>query len=142
MFTLEDHFDQFWAEFPKKVKKPYAKRCFLAAIAKTDIATMLAAIGKHKRSRQWLEGFIPNPATWLNNEEWNDELEEPKPFVAIGRTGIAFRGPVANEAAVAEGLETRRRRAEMHGMGMTDEAIEAVFEAEYEDRRRLALEGQ
>lgn len=46
------------------------------------VARMRAAIAAQRRSRQWLdEGgrFVPNPATWLNQERWDDEPETGGP---------------------------------------------------------------
>ena len=42
---------------------------------------MIRAIEAQKKSRQWKEGYIPNPQTWLNQKRWLDEMdEEPLPF--------------------------------------------------------------
>ena len=76
-------FDRFWSAYPKKVAKDTAKKAF--AKHKPDEAmtgVMLAALEKHKRTDQWTRDggqFIPNPATWLNQKRWEDEL--PKPFI-------------------------------------------------------------
>ena len=51
---------------------------------------MLAAIEKQKASAQWQENggqFIPYPATWLNQNRWEDEL--PKPTAGNGKTVVA-----------------------------------------------------
>ena len=40
---------------------------------------MMDAISAQKRSRQWTENngqYIPNPATWLNQRRWEDELPQ------------------------------------------------------------------
>ena len=40
---------------------------------------MMDAISAQKRSRQWTEKngqYIPNPATWLNQRRWEDELPQ------------------------------------------------------------------
>lgn len=131
MFTLEDQFEQFWAAWPRKVKKPYAKSCFMRAMKKTTIAVLLADIEKRKQSRQWRDGFIENPSTYLNNEQWNDVIEEPNRNKVAGKV---FTAPASG--AVQQAIETRRRRAEMSAAGMSDDEIEAVFEAEYEARKR------
>lgn len=48
---------------------------------------------------------------------------------------VPTKSPSAKPDAVQEAMETRRRRSEMQAQGMTDEAIEAVFEREYQERR-------
>ena len=71
-------FDLFWAEYPNKAVKPKAKAAFDKAIKRTTIDTMLDAISAQKQSRQWLEGFIPHPSTWLNGDRWADEVQTLK----------------------------------------------------------------
>jgi hypothetical protein len=68
-------FDTFWEAYGKKVKKPDAERAFRRAIKKTTLDVMLSAIEKHKRTDSWMRGFQPYPATWLNSESWNDDVQ-------------------------------------------------------------------
>ncbi len=71
----EQQFEEFWAAYPKKVAKSSAKKAFEKVSA--PLETLLTAIGRQKCSEQWSKDngqFIPNPATWLNQERWNDEL--------------------------------------------------------------------
>lgn len=68
-------FDVFWAEYPKKVGKEAARKAF--AKVKVPIETLTAAIQRQKGSDQWTRDngqYIPNPATWLNQGRWEDEL--------------------------------------------------------------------
>lgn len=77
------NFQRFWDAYPRKVNKPGALRAF----AKIDpdealLEKMLSAIAKQKASAQWLEGngqYIPHPATWLNGQRWEDEVQAAKP---------------------------------------------------------------
>ncbi len=69
-------FDLFWSGYPKKRKKKTArdiwKRKKLDRIANqliTDVNNRLI------RDKRWLDGFVPDPTTYLNGERWNDELE-------------------------------------------------------------------
>ena len=75
-------FEKFWEEYPKKVAKQYAKQCFeKLKPTKELLDTMLEAIKKQRTSKQWEEEngkFIPNPATWLKQGRWTDELEVVK----------------------------------------------------------------
>ena len=71
----ESAFDHFWSAYPKKVGKEAARKAF--AKVKAPIDTLLAAIEKQKRSAQWNKDngqYIPNPATWLNQGRWEDEV--------------------------------------------------------------------
>lgn len=77
---LEEKFNEFYALYPKKVDKPRALTAW-NKIKLTDelFATILNALDKAKKTEQWTKQdgqFIPNPATWLNGERWNDELPE------------------------------------------------------------------
>ena len=84
MDNFED-FDLSWAVYPRKVGKGAARRIF--ARIKPDsglLAKMRDAIEIQRESVQWQKDggqFIPHPATWLNQERWDDEVKiiiEPK----------------------------------------------------------------
>lgn len=77
----ERRFAAFWKAYPKKVGKGAAERSFAKYKPDDQLTqTMLQAIEAQKHSRQWKEGYIPNPATWLNQKRWEDEVEEEIPF--------------------------------------------------------------
>ena len=79
----EDLFSVFWKCYPLKVKKPKALTAFLKH--KPDRALldrMLDAVEHQKQSRAWRKDngqFIPHPATWLNNRQWEDNVEPDLP---------------------------------------------------------------
>lgn len=73
-------FDEFWQQYPAKVAKPAALKAWRKlkpgqalqdAIAK-DIAI------RKENDRKWVDGFVPNPATYLNQERWNDDIQPLK----------------------------------------------------------------
>lgn len=70
--TLSD-FDVFWSEYPRKVGKEYARRCWNKL--HPDLNTCLSALSWQKSSKQWQSGsqFIPHASTWLNQQRWLDE---------------------------------------------------------------------
>lgn len=71
-------FEMFWQEYPKKVGKKDAKKSFDKARKSTDTETMIRAVMAQKQSGQWLRDngrYIPNPATWLNQGRWDDEIQ-------------------------------------------------------------------
>lgn len=76
--TAVDAFDVFWEHYPKKVGKGAARTSF--AKVRVPIETLIAAIEQQKRSDQWKRGYVPNPATWLNQGRWEDQLEESRQF--------------------------------------------------------------
>lgn len=80
--AMARRFERFWKAYPKKVGKGAAEKSF-AKYKPDDQLTeaMIRAIDGQKMSRQWKEGYIPNPATWLNQKRWLDEMdEEALPF--------------------------------------------------------------
>ena len=71
-------FDEFWSEYPRKVGKKDARKAFDKALKTTDAETMIRAVIAQKQSGQWLREngrYIPNPATWLNQGRWDDEIQ-------------------------------------------------------------------
>lgn len=74
-------FDTFWNTYPCKVNK---KRCMelWKKLNPSDelVKIMLKSIEAWKRTRQWREGYVPYPDTWLRGEKWFDEVpNEPRP---------------------------------------------------------------
>lgn len=84
-------FARFWDAYPKHTAKTAARKAFDKVNPDAaKVETMLAAIEKQKASAQWQENggqFIPYPATWLNQNRWEDEL--PKPTAGNGKTVVA-----------------------------------------------------
>lgn len=66
-------FDRFWSVYPRKTAKAKARIAFDKALSKTDVGTMIRAIAWQSQTEQWMRGIIPHPATWLNQERWDDE---------------------------------------------------------------------
>ncbi len=78
-------FAEFWDAYPKKVAKPEAMRRW-----KTKRLDVLADDILHdlsdrlSRDPAWQRGYIPNPATYLNQDRWTDELLPiPQPTTAM-----------------------------------------------------------
>lgn len=75
--ALESVFDAFWSVYPKKTGKEAARKAF-KKIPKSAHPLLVPAVEAQKKSRQWMEDngrFIPNPATWLNQGRWDDEVK-------------------------------------------------------------------
>lgn len=97
----EVDFEKFWSAYPKKVGKSSAKKAF--SHVKEPVETLLTAIQRQKCSVQWSKEngqYIPNPATWLNQGRWEDELaaassQNPYPedveLVDDGNGGLIWR---------------------------------------------------
>jgi len=71
-------FDDFWIAYPRKVAKGAARRAFTQALKLASAEEIIAGaqtFAQHVRSEQTEPKYIPHPATWLNGERWDDELE-------------------------------------------------------------------
>lgn len=86
-------FDEFWQAYPKKVGKDAARKAW--GKRKVDphlLAAMLQAIEQQERTDQWTKDngqYIPNPATWLNQGRWEDEVD-----TSAGTSSNSPFGPV------------------------------------------------
>lgn len=74
----------FWKVYPKKVGRGAALKAHLKALKKASHEEIMLALSRHKFPTD--KQFIPNPATWLNEERWADEQEIKKPMRANART--------------------------------------------------------
>jgi len=74
----KDDFEIFWSSYPRRISKGKARKAFETAIKKAALPTMLQAIREyiaHKPARI----HFKHPATWLNQECWDDEWEPEAP---------------------------------------------------------------
>jgi hypothetical protein len=74
-------FDEFWSLYPRKIAKTTARKAWAKL---TPEQQLMAAKAIDTHCQYWsaketeLE-YIPHPATWLNQERWEDEFViEPK----------------------------------------------------------------
>ena len=67
-------FDDFWNSYPSKVGKGAAEASWKKL--RPPLAECLAAIESARKSKKWIEGYIPNPSTWLNQRRWEDEVSQ------------------------------------------------------------------
>ncbi len=71
-------FLQFWELYPRKKAKPIAKAKWEALT--TEIQQLiLKDIPKRVEGREWQKDdgeYIPHPATYINQERWEDSIEK------------------------------------------------------------------
>lgn len=78
-------FDAFWREYPEKVGKGAARIAYSKALKRIGTQNAEAVIlegvrAANEQSDKWRRGIVPNPATWLNQDRWNDEhRQQPDP---------------------------------------------------------------
>ena len=68
-------FEEFWLAYPKehRTNKVAARAKFEKAIRSTDARTIIEAVRAFADSPKGRSRFVPHPATWLNQERWNDD---------------------------------------------------------------------
>jgi hypothetical protein len=78
---IQTAFTTFWTCYPRKVGKPNAlkswMRVFKSGPDEALFRSIMQALTQHKRLPQWTKDdgqFIPHPATWLNQQRWEDVL--------------------------------------------------------------------
>ena len=74
-------FAGFWLAYPKKVSKPAAEKAWRAKKLDTKAAEIIADLTARTATGgpwKFVElRYVPNPATYLNNERWKDEWRQP-----------------------------------------------------------------
>jgi len=76
--TDDSEFDGWWAVYPKRVDKGHARAAFKRARDKVSLETLMAATQRYAQSVSGKDPqFIPYPATWLNGERWDDDIQAP-----------------------------------------------------------------
>lgn len=72
-------FDEFWAEYPKRVAKEDAIAAWnkLAPDAELRESILADLRGRQPAWKTTTKKYIPNPATYLNGRRWTDELPGP-----------------------------------------------------------------
>lgn len=75
-------FGEFWEVYPRHVSKGTALKAFAKVSPTPELfEKMMAALKAQARSMKWQTEpqYIPYPATWLNNQRWEDEVERAPP---------------------------------------------------------------
>lgn len=68
-------FDRFWSLYPKKEAKKKCEPKFMKFSLET-ISLIFKALEWQTKSSKWLEGYAPNPLTYLNQNRWEDEPQK------------------------------------------------------------------
>ena len=75
--AVESDFDTFWKTVPNKDGKKPAQAAFKKAIKKISLDDLIIAYKANVQVCEAQNRFKKNPATWLNQECWNDESIQP-----------------------------------------------------------------
>lgn len=102
----DDGFDAFWAAYPRHENRAKALKAWKALKPSPAMQEIiLRAIADQRTWRQWREGFVPHPTTWLHGRRWDDERPADD-------RGPANRAPVAVSSAWCEHDPPCRTQAE------------------------------
>lgn len=118
-------FETFWEAYPKKRKKKTSREIWMRK--KPDLEKLIADVAhRMKKDRRWVEGFVPDPTTYLNQERWNDEVEPIDLKVGVKSTAdwAADLGLHQNPGEEDDMFERRVANAvtaKMYGIGDRDE---------------------
>ena len=108
----DESFDLFWKLYPKKVGKKPAEKAW-AKIKKADHESVMQGLARQVGCQQWVRdggSYIPNPATWLNAERWNDEVKDYEQRTKASGSLSAVeqvRAGIAGRQSGREGIEQR-----------------------------------
>jgi len=96
-------FQDFWEAYPRKIGKGAARKSWQRIRPDTELRQrILNSLSAHTYSHDWTREygrFIPLPATFLNQERWDDELvDPPDPSVESGEFGSTESRQEYNEA--------------------------------------------
>lgn len=137
--TPETKFDLFWQAYPKKVGKEAARKAF--SRVKVPIESLLTAIERQKCGNQWLTEngrFVPNPATWLNQGRWEDDVTSTAPAAKPGYGVQGHHDPLhpLERAAVDRvmGVKKWQRGVQGHGDDLSAFQMAAVERMLAEDK--------
>ena len=67
-------FEKFWNVYPVKGGKKIAFGIWKRQHIGEVVEEIVEFVDKAKGTRQWKEGFIPHPTTFLNGHRWEDDL--------------------------------------------------------------------
>lgn len=92
---IQDRFDAFWANCPRKVGKQAALKAFKKLTAMDqDVAAHV--MGEHgaiwQRADKARLEYCPHPATWLNAGRWHDDLADVKRMAGLGQSSTIGAG--------------------------------------------------
>lgn len=101
----DDDFKRFWASYPRRIGKGAARIALARALKKAGLGRILSAVAAQANAGRFADpAFVPYPATWLNQERWDDELAAEAPAGDARRLAARWRDAcrAGSEAAKRE----------------------------------------
>lgn len=99
--TSWPRFGDFWDAYPRKMAREDARKAWnRLRLESADIDAILADLPRRVTTdRSWLDGYIPNPTTYLNGRRWEDAIT---PVAAVKTNGGRTADLAERNAAVFE----------------------------------------
>ena len=93
--TLDRRFEDFWQLYPKRVGRGAAERAWKkirpdAALFEIIMQSVRENIARNQNWRRDNGQYIPNPSTWLNQERWQDDIQDGQTGGVPHGTGGGF----------------------------------------------------
>ena len=101
---LEELFTEFWNAYPRKLDKAKAFRAFKSALKRAKFEDILAGVIAYRNDPKRNPDFTKYPATWLNNDSWENAAALPDSVLSDRRE--------KERQASAEYIEELRRQEE------------------------------
>lgn len=120
-------FDDFWKAYPNKKAKPQALKAYAKALEKTDHATLVAAVHAQRGWRNWIDGYVPHPATWLNAERWTDEPDANAGQASHAKPSGNGSKPRSMAQIMLDGRAARGSQPDLSGDGWIQTDVDGVF---------------
>lgn len=93
-------FEDWWQQYPRKVGKKAAREKWKAKSLDNQADQLIADVQlRAGTDRKWLDGYIPNPLTYLTQERWDDEIDRGRPNLRAVAGG-GRRGAEGNDAVI------------------------------------------
>jgi len=74
----DELFQEFWNAYPRKLDKAKAFRAFKSALKRTKFEDILAGVIAYRNDPKRDPDFTKYPATWLNNDSWENAATAPE----------------------------------------------------------------
>ena len=68
-------FDEFWQHYPSKEGKQTALSVWKRDGCAKSLAQIMADVDRRKQSKQWHDGYVPHPTTYLRQKRYMDDQE-------------------------------------------------------------------
>ena len=79
--NIEEQAVALYRAYPRKVAKGAAIKAIKRALRKEDFEVLMEAVTAYADAREGQDRqYTPYPATWFNQERWEDDREEWTPF--------------------------------------------------------------